>query len=78
MDSVANIYESTEGWMPAARSTTAEMVVSRQAQEVQASIVIAKDFREMKWKASTGSSVPARERLWQNRRCTNTRVEVQK
>ena len=44
MDSVANIYESTEGWMPAARSTTAEMVVSRQAQEVQASIVIAKRF----------------------------------
>lgn len=44
MDSVANIYGSTEGWMPAARSTTAEMVVSRQAQEVQASIVIAKRF----------------------------------
>lgn len=41
MEQVANIYGSSA---PAARSTTAEMVVSRQAQEVQAAMVIAKRF----------------------------------
>lgn len=41
MEQVANIYGSNA---PVARSTTAEMVVSRQAQEVQAAMVIAKRF----------------------------------
>ncbi len=41
MEQVANIYGSNA---PAARSTVAEMVVSRQAQEVQAAMVIAKKF----------------------------------
>lgn len=41
MEQVANIYGSNA---PVARSATAEMVVSRQAQEVQAAMVIAKRF----------------------------------
>ncbi|MDO5418303.1 MAG: hypothetical protein Q4F29_13985 [Lachnospiraceae bacterium] len=43
MENVPNIYENG-GQMMAGRSTTAEMVVSRQAQEVQAAMVIAKKF----------------------------------
>lgn len=41
MEQVANIYGSNA---PVARSATTEMVVSRQAQEVQAAMVIAKRF----------------------------------
>ena len=42
MEQVPNIYGSTS--VAAPRSTTTEMVVSRQAQEVQAAMVIAKKF----------------------------------
>lgn len=42
MDQVANIFSNTA--VAALRSTTAEMAVSRQAQEVQAAMVIAKKF----------------------------------
>ena len=43
MENVINIYGDVDS-RPAGRSTTAEMVVSRQAQEVQAAMVIAKKF----------------------------------
>ena len=43
MANVINIYGDVDS-RPAGRSTTAEMVVSRQAQEVQAAMVIAKKF----------------------------------
>ena len=43
MEDVANIYGSAQP-VAAARSTTTEMMVSRQAQEVQAAMVIAKKF----------------------------------
>lgn len=42
MEQVKNIFENNAAAMP--RSTTTEMVVSRQAQEVQAAMVIAKKF----------------------------------
>lgn len=44
MDNVMNIYEAGGAVPSAGRSTTTEMVVSRQAQEVQAAMVIAKRF----------------------------------
>lgn len=43
MENVMNIYGDVDNH-PAGRSTTTEMVVSRQAQEVQAAMVIAKKF----------------------------------
>lgn len=44
MESVANIYESYEAQPQFGRSVTTEMVTTRQAQEVQAAMVIAKKF----------------------------------
>lgn len=44
MDNAVNIYEDADSRPAAGRSTAAEMMVSRQAQEVQAAMVIAKKF----------------------------------
>ena len=49
------------------RNTQTEMMISRQAQEVQAAMVIAK-----RWTASTGSCGPVREDLLQRAPCMNT------
>ena len=44
MDTIGNIYSVDESRVPAGRSATTEMVMTRQAQEVQAAMVIAKRF----------------------------------
>ncbi|MDD3253938.1 MAG: hypothetical protein PHV18_15445 [Lachnospiraceae bacterium] len=44
MDNVVNIYGSTEMSAPASRGVGTEMVTTRQAQEVQAAMIIAKKF----------------------------------
>ena len=44
MDTIGNIYSADESRVPAGRSATTEMVMTRQAQEVQAAMVIAKRF----------------------------------
>ena len=44
MESVMNIYANEQSQQPAARTSVADMVTTRQAQEVQAAMVIAKRF----------------------------------
>lgn len=65
MQEVENIYGAS---VPAAgRSTTTEMMVSRQAQEVQAAMVVAKKFPRNEVESYNRIIRHARERVWQSR-----------
>ena len=76
MEQVANIYGNG---MPAAQHhTTTEMAISRQAQEVQAAMVIVKSFRAMKCRALTASCGRVRERRWRSRQCMSIHAAAQR
>ena len=73
MEQVANIYGNG---MPAAQHhTTTEMAISRQAQEVQAAMVIAKKFPR---RALTASCGRVRERRWRSRQCMSIHAAAQR
>lgn len=77
MQEVENIYGVSNA--PAMlRSATTEMVASRQAQEVQAAMVIAKRFPAMRWKAIIASFRRANGRPLRSRRCMSIRAAIPK
>ena len=76
MEQVANIYGNG---MPAAQHhTTTEMAISRQAQEVQAAMVIAKKFPRDEVQSLTASCGRVRERRWRNRQCMSIHAAAQR
>ena len=79
MENVMNIYEGVENRQVAGRGVGTEMMVSRQAQEVQAAMVIAqKSSPAMRLKVSTGSCRPASAGALQNRLCMNIQEAPQR
>lgn len=65
-------YNSTE--VVSAKSVNTEMMISRQAQEVQAAMVVAKRFPVTRSKRTTAFSTPASARALPSARSMNTRA----